>query len=337
MVYHRGVGFTPSEALRRDEGGNYLARRRMVPAENKCRICSSTIKMQNRRSELFRNPSESEELSEFCDNCHGIIWQIKELLIEPYIKNQISPEAGNFLLEVDFLFLRTSRVQAYFNFAWEVWLEFAAMDRDKLPLDKVRSLKSTQLPQENLIEMLTSIQMIEIKGEDVLPGRLVRRGLQIRLEGRSLIDPKWAQAVRQARAIICLALTLELLEKQTFVPQEIMSLFELLEQHRLVCNEEKKEKVAKRIPAGRVSLILNKHIGRRQQFKMICNMMGLNLNENRIIADLQKWDTETGTADWLLRSQTVRYLEYVRNRMRYRIRKRVQAGEGGTGAHNERV
>lgn len=261
--------------------------------------------------------------SDLCTDCEDIIWQIKSLLVEPYRDGTINKRSRAFLPELDFLFMRSTRLNAYFSFAWEIWLKFAALKWKKMKLSDVLTLKHTHHASEDIIETLESIQMISIENDQVSPGRLVQKGLDLRLGGCDLNDPKWVTAVRETRAIICLALTIKILERREYRPREILSLFEVFDRHVKEC--EKLPDVTKQIPAGRVTVGMGSHVGPRQQFKIFCDMIGIGVGAPRIIQDFSV--TEEALVGWELKKESLGHLKNLRERFRERKQTRRRRGK----------
>ncbi len=181
-----------------------------------------------------------KDFDEYCDKCNTTLFQIDEIITE-YISNPEPPEwLSEAICEYSFIYRDNTRVSKFFNSAGEISLEFVVNGVDKINIDKLWELKSSDIPTPAIISVLEEGKIVKKNGNFLYPGEMVNRLISIAQKGIELSDEEAIKSRKEMYGILGIVLTKSLLERREteFIPQSALAVLHIISLHILRANDD---------------------------------------------------------------------------------------------------
>jgi len=246
-----------------------------------------------------------------CERCSLNLFQITEIL-DTYIHENPAPNwLLNGIRELSWMFMAYPRTMAFFNTAMEVTEIFIIDREDKISVDELMEVNYTQLPRDKVLSLLEEAYIIERTGNDVFPGKLVKKLQQVRWEGYQMDTPQIESKLLELHGILTVAITRSLIRDREYLPRRALAILSLLSLHMIASGEE----IGNIIDDYTVDLAFA-GLGTRQQNRIMRIMAGFFDGKTKIISDI----TDDGKKE--TKPQMIEYMSHIRERYRERGRER---------------
>jgi hypothetical protein len=253
--------------------------------------------------------------TKLCDACDLSIFQINTIL-SLYLESESPPQwLTNGLIEIaSWAYIGNPHGSGYFNTANEC-VEIFAIDRhETIPISDLEEINYTNLPANKVLQILKNALIIDYNTENILPGPISKKLIQIRWDGYEMNSPEVKSKIKEIQGIIAVAVTKSLLQN-AHKPQKALGLFKLMA--KIILDSNISGNISPYISDYDLDIALNK-IPSRQQNKIVRQIVGLGDGETKIITDK---DIE---GKMPLKEDVKVYLENMRER--YRERERSDRG-----------
>jgi hypothetical protein len=270
----------------------------MAGSMGKCQVCGT----------YARNAAT------FCERCELSIFQVTETL-ELYVKMNPAPDwlVGG-IRELAWIFTENPRTQGYLNTAREVTWMFTLDELEEVGVDDVMEVNYAQVPRDDILTLLEEALLVERKDDKLVPGTLVRKLRQVRLEGYAMNTPEVEARLLEIQGILSIALIGSIVKRKKYIPRRALAVLHMLSQNMIRSGES----IEQVIPNDILDLVFV-GLTSRQKRHVQYIMSGLADGKTKILSDV----TDDGLS---LKEVMVTYCEKMRER--WRERERERAGRG---------
>lgn len=258
----------------------------------------------------------AESDSKICEKCQLSLFQVLDIL-ETYVNSDAPPKwIVQVVKEFSWIYQKNPRTMGYFNTVLEVVEEFIFESHARLPSEEIIELNVSALPNNKILKLLSDAMVIEVKGDFVYPGLLVKKLQQIRWEGYDLTSTQLESRFLELHGIVTIAITRAMILNQEQIPRQVLALFSVLSNQIIVSGDEEIESI---VPQYSFDNNLNIFLQGRQVTKMKRHLSGLADGNSKFIKDID----DNGSV--YLKDSTVVYLTEMRERWRDRERERARS------------
>jgi len=220
--------------------------------------------------------------TKLCDNCDLSIYQI-DTILALYLENQSPPQwLIDGLIEIaSWAYVGNPHGSGYFNTANEI-VEIFAIERQKtIAISELEEINYTNLPSNMVLQILKNALIIDYDMENIIPGPISKKLIQIRWEGYEMNSPEVKLKIKEIQGIIAVAITKSLIHN-SHKPQKALGLFKLMS--KIILDSDSSGIISPDISDYDLEIALNK-LPSRQQNKIVRQIVGLSDGETKIITD----------------------------------------------------
>jgi hypothetical protein len=266
------------------------------PANKSCKMCGSAL-----------NNGGSSPL---CDTCELTLFQI-DTIISEYLLNPPSWLVEGVTEISSWVYNGNPRGAGYFNTANEIVEVFAIERKEEFPLEELKEMIYTNLPEKQVLKILKEALIIDYDTESIYPGPLSKKLMDIRWEGYEMDSLEVRKKIKEMHGIISVSITKGLLSRDKFKPQKALSPFKLVS--RIILESNENNGIARDISEYDIDMAFLK-LSQRQKNKIRREMCGFSDGETKIIKD------KDIKGDMPLKDAVIIYSENMRERFRERNR-----------------
>lgn len=237
-----------------------------------------------------------------------------DCILTTYIEEDEVPEwITKVMPEFDFIFQRDSRARVFFNVSSELRY-MALLDNIKtINIGDLNELNYSRIPDNAIINVLERAFLIEKKGRDFIPGKLLEKLSDTRLYGYELNSPELQNTHREINSVISIALMKALIEDfNTYLPKGAIAVFNMLSDLILKNKHGKTSNtIDKRLVSKNFRIVSKRHFN-HLAYSMVGNIDG----RTRILQDIDE------NGEIICKECVLIYLDRMRERIRERTRER---------------
>jgi hypothetical protein len=263
-----------------------------------CSICSGLI--------------SKADSGEICINCQLAVFQL-ETILNIYLTSSQPPDwIIDGLVEIaSWIYEGSTRGAVFYNVASEVAEQFVIECDNRIPIDDIKEANYSAVPVNKILEVLSNAQIITYNSEYVMPGPLVERLRNLKLEGYAMGSAAIRRKLKEMHGVIAASIAFTTLKEQNYRPQKALAILKLISQ--LITGAD---------PTGDIEHVLTEYdfdvafrkLTNHQQNKTKRQMSGFDDGEAKIIEDI---DSDSNMP---LKECVIAYAENIRERFRERER-----------------
>ncbi|MCJ7760095.1 hypothetical protein MUP59_03010 [Candidatus Bathyarchaeota archaeon] len=235
------------------------------------------------------------------------MFQVKEFL-RHYLESEDQPEwLSNAIREFSWILQEHPLTAAFFNTAEEVLRIFILEQQTRLSLEDLKEVNLTALPRDLVVEVLRRAHIVEVQGEQLVPGKLTLILMNTKSAGYALSDPDFEKRMIEFRGVLTMGITWSLLQEERFTPRRVMAILAVFSM--LILSETKPEMIDDLTFRSAMSGLTT-----RQQNRIRSYMAGFRDGRTKMI------DTVNDDGALILKPTMVEYILRTRERLRERER-----------------